>query len=60
VIVHPLKEMRDQVYGQRCSDGNWEACREYWQRDAKWLREQYLKLPRPLPLHHTLPPPKTS
>jgi hypothetical protein len=56
----PLREMRDQVYGQRCSDNNWHGCFECWILDDDWLKEQYSKLPRPLPPHESLPLPKTT
>ena len=52
--------MRDQVYGQRCSDNNWHGCFECWILDDDWLKEQYSKLPRPLPPHESLPLPKTT
>ena len=55
-----LREMRDWVYNQRGTDNNWNGSREYWEGDAKWLSEQYAKLPRPLPAHESLPIPKTT
>jgi hypothetical protein len=56
----PLREMRDQVYEQRSTDTNWNACRKYWLEQQQWLKEQYAKLPRPLPPHDSLPWPKTT
>jgi hypothetical protein len=55
-----LRIMRDQVFGQRCSDNNWNNCLEFWYSDVDWLRKEYQKLPRPLPPHESLPPPKTT
>jgi len=50
--------MRNYVFDQRCTDSNWNACREYWENDRAWLLIQYRKLPRPLPKHENLPLPK--
>ena len=55
-----LREMRDQVYGQRCTNNNWDACAPYWKHDEPWIKDQYEKLPRPLPPHESLPWPKTQ
>lgn len=53
-----LREMRDQVYGQRSTDSNWDGCEDRWIADTHWLHAQYDKLPRPLPPHDSLPFPK--
>jgi hypothetical protein len=55
-----LREMRDQVYGQRGSDNNWINCVDFWQRDKDWMRAEYAKLPRPLPPLESLPLTKTT
>ena len=57
-IEPSLKIMRDYVYDQRGSEHNWNECREFWEKDSKWLMDQFLRLPRPLPAYQSLPLPK--
>ena len=52
---YTLRQMRDYVYGERSSDTNWEATKEKWHVDEKWLVEQFNKRPRPLPPYNRLP-----
>jgi hypothetical protein len=50
--------MRDQIYGRRSGDNNWDGCHKEWERDHAWLRKEYAKLPQPIPLWADLPLPK--
>jgi hypothetical protein len=59
-MIDELREMRDQVYGRRSSDNNWDGCHKEWERDQVWLRKEYAKLPQPIPPHESLPIPKTA
>ncbi len=59
--MNPLRVMRDQVYGERSTDRNWNNCEEHWEaeEEKRWLVITFNELPKPLKNHSDLPWPKT-